>query len=300
MNRALVLSGGGSKGAFEVGVLDYLIHNRRVSFDLFAGSSVGALNAAYLAQGGDWISQSRRIEELKKQWLDIRGNRDIYHFNLQQIFHLFTGGSLYEPSGLKRLIENLIVPEKLRHGKPLLVPTVALEDGELYLADSRIEQDRDQITSFLLASASIPGYFPMVKIRGKHWVDGGLRENTPLNAVLNRNPREVFVITTYPLTPNLDPIFPSFNRTGNTLSIIRRVVDILTAEIGSNDLKLIQQMSSSTYNHYYRKYFRLSLITPEHPFTESSLNFSPELIREYFKLGYQAGRHPRIIFNTFS
>ena len=48
--RALVLSGGGSKGAFEVGVLQRLMGDEQVDYDLLCGTSVGAINAAYVAQ----------------------------------------------------------------------------------------------------------------------------------------------------------------------------------------------------------------------------------------------------------
>src|SRR5438874_5677676 len=48
--RALVLSGGGSKGAFEVGVLQRLMGDERTDYDLLCGTSVGAINASYLAQ----------------------------------------------------------------------------------------------------------------------------------------------------------------------------------------------------------------------------------------------------------
>src|ERR1700693_308620 len=48
--RALVLSGGGSKGAFEVGVLQRLMGDEQLDYDLLCGTSVGAINAAYLAQ----------------------------------------------------------------------------------------------------------------------------------------------------------------------------------------------------------------------------------------------------------
>ena len=51
--RGLVLSGGGANGAYEVGVLKYLIGEKNQEFDLFAGTSVGALNAGFLAQYKD-------------------------------------------------------------------------------------------------------------------------------------------------------------------------------------------------------------------------------------------------------
>jgi len=49
-NLAMVLSGGGSKGAFQVGVMEELILNRGVSFEIFGGVSTGALQAVGLAE----------------------------------------------------------------------------------------------------------------------------------------------------------------------------------------------------------------------------------------------------------
>jgi len=49
--KALVLSGGGSAGAFQVGVLRYLVDNENVEYDIHTGISVGALNSALLASG---------------------------------------------------------------------------------------------------------------------------------------------------------------------------------------------------------------------------------------------------------
>ncbi|MGE5581959.1 MAG: patatin-like phospholipase family protein [Bacillota bacterium] len=294
MKRALVLSGGGNKGAFEVGALYHLIRNYHFNFDLFSGTSVGALNCAFLAQGRDPVEQSKRIAVLKEKWFAISGNRDIYYFNYFNIIRLFFGGSLYQPLGLKKLINSLISPDELAKGKPVLIPTVALEDGQLYIADSRNPGDRADMTCFVLASASLPVYFPPVKIRQKHWVDGGLRDITPLNAVLNEDPQEIVVITTYPVTSGLEPVFPPFKEVTNTFSVIHRVIDILTAEIGSNDLKVIQRIKQNNLNHCRKMPRRLIIISPEQPFTESSLKFSPRLIREYFQLGTKAAENARV------
>src|SRR5207245_6901878 len=65
--RALVLSGGGSKGAFEVGVLQRLMGDERADYDLLCGTSVGAINAAYIAQTP--LGQPREaIGKLRAQW----------------------------------------------------------------------------------------------------------------------------------------------------------------------------------------------------------------------------------------
>jgi NTE family protein len=274
MKRALVLSGGGNKGAFEVGALSYLIQNYGLSFDLFSGTSVGALNCAYLAQGTDLKAQTDKIEFLKQKWFAISGTRDIYHFSFLNIIGLLFGGSLCQPAGLKKLINTLIIPEHLENGKPLLIPTVALEDGELYIADSRNAKDREDMAKFILASASIPVYFPSVNIRGKHWADGGLRDITPLSAITDENPQEIIVITTYPITSNFEPVFPPFKKVNNIFSVIHRVIDILTAEIGSNDLRIVKQARQRNLSWLVQRGGNLMVISPDDPLTESSLNVS--------------------------
>ncbi len=281
--RALVLSAGGNKGAFEAGIVYDLIVNKGLEFDLFSGSSVGALNAAFLAQGANWEEQAANAEILKTKWLTISGDKDIYHFKPGNILELLFGGGLYQPVGLKKLIESLVCPLRLEKGKPLLIPTVALEDGELYIADSRKQKDRDNITGFLLASASMPIYFPPVKLRDKHWVDGGLRDITPINLVINEFPTEVVVVTTYPITKKLEPVYPKFSKPNNIVAVIHRIIDILTSEIASNDLWATQRMINT-----YRgigKPGSLCIISPKEPFTESSLDFSPKLLKQYFNLG---------------
>lgn len=293
MKRALVLSGGGNKGAFEVGALSYLIRNYGLSFDLFSGTSVGALNCACLAQGSDLAAQTDQLEYLKQKWFTLSGNKDIYYFSFLNIIGLLFGGSLCRPLGLKKLINALITPESLAKGKPLLIPAVALEDGELYIADSRDAKDREDMTKFILASASIPVYFPSVKIRGKHWADGGLRDITPLSAISDENPQEIVVITTYPVTPSLEPIFPPFKKVNNTFAVIHRVIDILTAEIGINDLRMVKQARLKNFTRFSKPGNRLIVISPEDPLVENNLNFSSRLIKEYYCLGEQAAKKAR-------
>ncbi len=289
MKRALVLSGGGNKGAFETGVIYQLITERRLDFDVFSGTSVGALNAAFLAQGSDWEEQAANIEILKTKWLNISGNHDIYYFSPLNIVKLLFGGALYQPFGLKRFIESLISPERLAQGKTLLIPTVSLDDGALYIADTRKPEDRLQLNHFLLASASMPIYFPPVKIRGKYWVDGGLRDITPLNAVLGEFPTEIIVITTYPVNEKLEPVFPKFTKTNHILAIIHRVIDILTAEIASSDLRMAKKIKAMDQRLW--RSGRLLVVSPERPLEEHCLDFSPKLLSKYFELGVRTAQN---------
>ena len=289
MKRALVLSGGGNKGAFEVGVLHQLITGEHLDFDLFSGTSVGALNAAFLAQGANWEEQAANIEILKSKWLNISGNKEIYDYKPSNLMKLLFGGALYEPLGLQNLIQSLISPGRLAKGKPLLVPTVSLEDGALYIADSRKPEDRRDMSRFLLASASIPVYFPTVEIRGKHWVDGGLRNMTPLNAVLNEMPTEIVVVTTYPITSQLEPLFPKFTEFKNIFAVIHRIIDILASEVAVDDLRITRQVYSISKNLFRKG--GLTIITPGECINEKCLDFSPKILSKYYELGVKAVRN---------
>jgi NTE family protein len=67
-NRALVMSGGGSKGAFELGAVDYLVNERGLDFQVIAGVSTGSLNATMLAQGTGLDGLRDQLEQLKEIW----------------------------------------------------------------------------------------------------------------------------------------------------------------------------------------------------------------------------------------
>src|SRR5437870_78174 len=77
MTNALVLSGGGAKGSFEVGAVQYL-YSQGFSPDIIAGTSVGSVNAVKLAEGEDSSNPTRGLSGLLKIWLDLKGEQDMY------------------------------------------------------------------------------------------------------------------------------------------------------------------------------------------------------------------------------
>ena len=101
MKRALVLSGGGCKGAFEVGAIEYLLKKESLDFHIFTGTSVGALNAAFLGQARNRHELLAIAEDLKELWLGLKGNHSIYKTSRLGIFKLIFGDSLYKPIGLQ-------------------------------------------------------------------------------------------------------------------------------------------------------------------------------------------------------
>src|SRR3954451_18037477 len=75
---AFVLSGGGSQGSFEVGVLRYLYDDVGLRPSILVGSSVGAIIAAKLAEGDDEERGRRAVDELEGIWRGLPSNRDMW------------------------------------------------------------------------------------------------------------------------------------------------------------------------------------------------------------------------------
>src|SRR3546814_18038092 len=95
---AIVLSGGGAKGAFQVGVVHELVVNRGVAIDIVAGVSTGAIQALGVAQDD--------VPGLLDAWLGIRGNASIYKERPLGVVGGFLGeDAIYDAAPLRRLLK---------------------------------------------------------------------------------------------------------------------------------------------------------------------------------------------------
>jgi NTE family protein len=184
---AFVLSGGGSQGAQQVGMLKALAEHG-VRPDLLVGASAGALNAAWVATRG-WPSSVEGLEEL---WLSLKRS-DVFPLDVPALVGAVFGrrNHLLSPHGLRRIIEdNLTVQRFEDTAIPLRVVITEALSGE-----ERVVGEGD-LADVLLASASIPGIFPPVAISGSYYVDGGVAENTPIEVAVKEGAKEVYVLAT--------------------------------------------------------------------------------------------------------
>jgi NTE family protein len=78
MTLALVLSGGGARGDFEFGALQYLYRRRGADSKILVGTSVGSLNVLKLAEGNDPTNSRRGYPDLERMWLGLQTNSDMY------------------------------------------------------------------------------------------------------------------------------------------------------------------------------------------------------------------------------
>ena len=222
---AVVLSGGGAKGAFQVGVLDELITNRGVRIDIFAGVSTGAIQALGGAQND--------MPGLLDAWLGLRGNRDVYRRREGLIGGLLGNDSLYDATPIRARIKAYADDDRLRReGRELLLGVVNLTTG----AFRTIRENTPNIANWVYASAAVPVYFQPLVTRAadgseEQWVDGGVRDVTPLAAALDRRPDAVLVVMASPVTPVAEPR----KRYGSLVSIGLRAVELLQSEVVAND-----------------------------------------------------------------
>lgn len=219
---AIVLSGGGAKGAFQVGVLDALLTSHGVKPAVVVGTSTGAIQALGVAQDD--------IAGLKEVWLSIKGNGDIYKDRGGVAGSIILGQkALYDAAPLKRLLKNFADPAKLvASAVDMRLGVVSLQSGEFRTIDKSVPN----IFNWVYASCAMPVFFdPLQTSDRQQWVDGGVRDVTPLGAALELNPSGVLVIRASPASKSATTrVF------GGVISIGLRAVDLLQSEVSRNDL----------------------------------------------------------------
>ncbi|HWH28080.1 MAG TPA: patatin-like phospholipase family protein [Mycobacteriales bacterium] len=199
MSRTLlVLGGGGSLGAFQVGGLLALAENGVVPDALF-GCSAGALNAAFLASD----PSLHRARELADWWARSESHRLLAPGRLSQLRGI-AGAVATRASALldERPLRTLVSMQAGAHdlselAVPLTVTTTCLDCG------AARHHDRGPLEDVLVASCSLPGLFPPVRLPDGHvHVDGGIVCGVPLEAALrDAGPRDVVYVLDTGMAP---------------------------------------------------------------------------------------------------
>jgi NTE family protein len=181
---AFVLAGGGSIGAVQVGMLrELLAHD--VAPDLVVGSSVGAINGAYLA-GAPGVEGMQRLEAI---WRRLQ-RRHVFPITWRSMMGaIVRRSSLVDPGGLRRLLEaHLPYQELERAAVPLHVVATDLLGG------SPVRLSSGSAADAVLASCAIPGAFPPVLIGERYLVDGAVASNTPIRVALELGATRLVVL----------------------------------------------------------------------------------------------------------
>jgi NTE family protein len=308
MKRSLVLSGGGAKGAFEVGALQYIEEQRPAEFNYnnIAGVSVGALNGAMMAQ--------KKFEQLKTLWNQL-SNDKVYTGRVsvpQALWRIVRGKkSILGIEPLIRQIESNIdikdIVIDFRCG------IVSLHSGEYHsLRHTDFGSSNNDFRNAILASATMPIIWEPVKklttTRTTYTglVDGGVRNVSPLKDIIADNPDEIVIINCSNEKINSEP-----DAGKNIFKIaLRTLTDITINEIFRTDIEefvkvneIVEQCTRGgltvfrdTAHTKPYKYFKAIIIEPEYSLGDS-LDFSQTSIQQRWQAGYKAAQAAYAKFN---
>ncbi|MGD9786034.1 MAG: patatin-like phospholipase family protein [Hyphomicrobiaceae bacterium] len=296
--HVLVISGGGSDGAFGAGVLSgWSASGKRPTFNIVTGVSTGALIANFAFLGPTWD------HELARFYTQIR-QEQIYSDN--GIFGL-AQESLYDTTPFRKLVEK-VVNERLldaiaaEHnlGRRLYVATTDLDSGTVVVWDmggiaasghpSRVETYRD----VLVASAAFPGFFKPVYVRhsdssgkARMHVDGGVKAPILLRSFMvegKQKKKTVYLLINGKLSLKASDSTP----------VPATVLDISKRSIA-------ELMRGLTYKTIYQAYvttrqangqFRILPVPDDAQDISDGLRFRPAEMRRLFETGRQVGLDP--------
>jgi NTE family protein len=214
----LVFQGGGALGAYQAGVYEAL-HTAGIEPDWVIGTSIGAINAALIAGN----LPADRLHRLRTFWsrVEQQGDNDFLRFftgvtNLPANLTTITRGipaffvpsplawlgahaplgiesaAYYSTDPLRATLTELVDLAILDTRRTrLTVGAVNVRNGEIRYFDSR---DEPVVLEHVLASGALPPAFPAIRVNGDPYWDGGVYSNTPIEAVLDDNPRRDSVI----------------------------------------------------------------------------------------------------------
>jgi NTE family protein len=246
----LVLSGGGGRGAYEVGVLAYIFDElaremgRAPRVDILCGTSVGAINACLLAAT---LGEPDGMAKIERLWESLEFDR-LIRFGPRQLASLFQkffggkrpGASSEPPSRLAGLLNTQALEELVARAvdwdgidrnlaagrlRALSVTTTDISTGmatvflqtsggevPTWSAQSEVEALPTRIRpEHALASAALPALFPAYRLEGRFHCDGAVRQNTPMSPALRLGADRLLVVALRPAAGHRRAAAPAWN-----------------------------------------------------------------------------------------
>lgn len=286
MKRALVISGGGSKGAFAGGVAQFLIQESGNKYDLFVGTSTGSLLICHLALG--------KLDKIKEIYSNVNQKTifnncpfvvkkkhgiDEISINHWSVLKNFLQGkkTFGESENLRKLIRNSLTIEEfneLREGPNDVVVTVSNLSLNQVEYKSIMDYSYDEFCDWIWISANYTPFMSLVRKNGSEYADGGLGSIVPIEEAVLRGAKhiDVVVLHTEINYMNRMPSRNPFELLTTMLSFILDRIEVHNIRIG----KLVANQKDAIINLYY---------TPT-VLTTNSLIFNKEKMTRWWKRGF--------------
>ena len=290
--NALVISGGGSKGAFAGGVAEYLMKVKGRQYDLYVGTSTGSLLIPSLAAG--------QLERVKQVYTTVKANQifsvspfivhkkkgeyvvRMHHLNIIRMF--LKGRKTFGSSrALHKLIKKTFTEEdyqKIKADNKEIVVTVSNLTKHRVEYQSTNDNSYRQFCNWIWASANLLPFMSLYRKNGMDYGDGGFGNLIPIQEAINRGACNIDVIVLRPekrLKEN-PPIRNAFN-------VLTRTYDFMMDQIGIDDLA-IGRLAAAKDKVNIDFYFTPRILT------EQSFIFDPDQMKEWWKEGFEIFQNP--------
>ncbi len=259
--RALVISGGGSKGAFAGGVAQYLIENKKIDYDIFIGTSTGSLLVSHLAL--------KKIEAIKDIYTNVTQSSifnvcpfiikrkkgietiGINHYNVLR--NIFSGSKTFgESHNLKTLIKQYFSKEdfEILKNKPqdvvITVSNLSLNQVEY---KSIKDFEYEEFCEWVWISCNYTPFMTLVKKDGCEYADGGLGSMVPIEEAIRRGATTVdaIILQTETTTFNRMPSLNAFSLLTNMFAFMLDRIESQNVRIG----KFVATNQNAIINLYY-------------------------------------------------
>lgn len=275
--RALVLSGGGARGAYEIGVLRAL-EKYGIQFDLAFGTSVGGINAAFYVQG--------KLDRLEDLWLRLRPV-DVFRLpTITQLQHMINGHrwGLLDTAPLEELLHREMDLLSFKASPT----TVGFLTTDLCTLETKMITTDDitstaELVDVLMASAAIPLLFPARNINGEgFWIDGGLVRNTPIQTAINMGAKEIYIVLVQAETDGICPT--------NIMQVLARISDILLYASARDGIRRVIEynkvIETNTSEEAETPILRIKVFQPRSQVPYTLLEFNPSHSQLLIDQGY--------------
>lgn len=292
--NALVISGGGSKGAFAGGVAQYLIEDLKKEYDLYFGTSTGSLLVSHLAL--------KKVEKIKEVYTSVnqksifsncpfvikkKFGEDIIEINHFNVLRNFMKGSktFGESKNLKKLIKEIFLEDEfdiLKKSSKNIFVTVSNLSLNTVEYKSINDYSYEDFCDWIWISCNYIPFMSLVKKEGCEYADGGFAVMIPIEEAIKNGAKHVDAIILHTETPlyNRLPARSPFTALTNLFSFMMDRIEYQNIKIGKYEAKF----KGATINFYY---------TPT-VLTTNSLIFNKEKMKQWWQIGYNYAKEKDI------
>jgi predicted patatin/cPLA2 family phospholipase len=288
MKRALVISGGGSKGAFAGGAAEYLIKELRIDYDIFVGTSTGSLIIPLLALG--------EIEKLKVAYTSTT-QEDIFssnpfiiekvdgvvvdtHINHARIAWNFLQGknTFGESKSLRKLITKFFTKaefERLLKTHEKVIVTVSNLTRNVVEYKYAKDYSYEDFCDWIWISCNFVPFMSLVEKNGFEYADGGFGNLIPIQEAIDAGAEEIDVIV---LNPRLQITHKP--KSTNAFNVLTNAIDFMINQIAQDDIAL--GLLESRHSQIKTRFFHTPTLL-----TDNSFIFDPIQMKQWWTEGYE-------------